>query len=314
MGPARNGENRGFTRGERGDSNPRPPGPQPGALPAELRPPRVRTDSTNGAVHAARRLARSPMGRAIAWGAPRRRGRIERACWREGRGAPARLRGCILWTRGRFSRRPSRKWIGFATPRDAIRAHDGCCARECCSAHRRGIVTVDVRPVLPHPETTRTRVTHDHSTNVRRAIRDRLACRQRSLRHYRRGLSTSLPRDRRWPVRLRRREWNRCCRNGHRPGTQGPTRSILISPRSPRAASRHRRVDPRKCRPSVPRRRMAFSPPRPPPSQHSRRAQLGRDSHRRGSRPFPTARTDSVDDRVGAASSRRRANRVVLGS
>jgi hypothetical protein len=30
---------RGFLRGERGDSNPRPPGPQPGALPAELRPP-----------------------------------------------------------------------------------------------------------------------------------------------------------------------------------------------------------------------------------------------------------------------------------
>ncbi len=28
-----------FTRGERWDSNPRPPGPQPGALPAELRPP-----------------------------------------------------------------------------------------------------------------------------------------------------------------------------------------------------------------------------------------------------------------------------------
>ena len=26
-------------RGERRDSNPRPPGPQPGALPAELRPP-----------------------------------------------------------------------------------------------------------------------------------------------------------------------------------------------------------------------------------------------------------------------------------
>src|SRR5215208_1077565 len=26
-------------RGERGDSNPRPPGPQPGALPTELRPP-----------------------------------------------------------------------------------------------------------------------------------------------------------------------------------------------------------------------------------------------------------------------------------
>src|SRR4051812_17979646 len=30
---------RGFTRGERRDLNPRPPGPQPGALPAELRPP-----------------------------------------------------------------------------------------------------------------------------------------------------------------------------------------------------------------------------------------------------------------------------------
>src|SRR5947209_837698 len=29
------------SEGERWDSNPRPPGPQPGALPAELRPPRV---------------------------------------------------------------------------------------------------------------------------------------------------------------------------------------------------------------------------------------------------------------------------------
>src|SRR4051794_15808929 len=28
-----------FLRGERRDLNPRPPGPQPGALPAELRPP-----------------------------------------------------------------------------------------------------------------------------------------------------------------------------------------------------------------------------------------------------------------------------------
>ena len=38
---ARNPAVRGaFVRGERGDSNPRPPGPQPGALPAELRPPR----------------------------------------------------------------------------------------------------------------------------------------------------------------------------------------------------------------------------------------------------------------------------------
>src|SRR3989337_770239 len=30
----------GGTEGERRDSNPRPPGPQPGALPTELRPPR----------------------------------------------------------------------------------------------------------------------------------------------------------------------------------------------------------------------------------------------------------------------------------
>src|SRR5262249_27082284 len=29
-----------YSKGERWDSNPRPPGPQPGALPAELRPPR----------------------------------------------------------------------------------------------------------------------------------------------------------------------------------------------------------------------------------------------------------------------------------
>ena len=31
-----------FVKGERGDSNPRPPGPQPGALPTELRPPETR--------------------------------------------------------------------------------------------------------------------------------------------------------------------------------------------------------------------------------------------------------------------------------
>ena len=30
---------RDFNEGERRDSNPRPPGPQPGALPTELRPP-----------------------------------------------------------------------------------------------------------------------------------------------------------------------------------------------------------------------------------------------------------------------------------
>ena len=38
----------GFVRGERGDSNPRPPGPQPGALPAELRPPRASQCSRRG--------------------------------------------------------------------------------------------------------------------------------------------------------------------------------------------------------------------------------------------------------------------------
>ena len=35
-------------RGERGDSNPRPPGPQPGALPAELRPPGSEAKCTVG--------------------------------------------------------------------------------------------------------------------------------------------------------------------------------------------------------------------------------------------------------------------------
>ena len=40
IGLARNWSLAGLSlRGERGDSNPRPPGPQPGALPAELRPP-----------------------------------------------------------------------------------------------------------------------------------------------------------------------------------------------------------------------------------------------------------------------------------
>jgi hypothetical protein len=37
-----------FSEGERWDSNPRPPGPQPGALPAELRPPRRQTPSLTG--------------------------------------------------------------------------------------------------------------------------------------------------------------------------------------------------------------------------------------------------------------------------
>ena len=39
---------RAFLRGERGDSNPRPPGPQPGALPTELRPPRGRQSLATG--------------------------------------------------------------------------------------------------------------------------------------------------------------------------------------------------------------------------------------------------------------------------
>ncbi len=36
--------------GERGDSNPRPPGPQPGALPTELRPPRESESTIAGAL------------------------------------------------------------------------------------------------------------------------------------------------------------------------------------------------------------------------------------------------------------------------
>ena len=44
---------RDFVRGERRDSNPRPPGPQPGALPAELRPPcDPESSSVGGLVHA----------------------------------------------------------------------------------------------------------------------------------------------------------------------------------------------------------------------------------------------------------------------
>src|SRR3954464_5781028 len=42
------------TRGERRDSNPRPPGPQPGALPAELRPPRRRPSLPTGCPGTAR--------------------------------------------------------------------------------------------------------------------------------------------------------------------------------------------------------------------------------------------------------------------
>ena len=56
---------RGLQRGERGDSNPRPPGPQPGALPAELRPPRVRIDAISGGRGAPRRGVKMPAGQAI---------------------------------------------------------------------------------------------------------------------------------------------------------------------------------------------------------------------------------------------------------
>ncbi len=50
---------RSFVRGERGDSNPRPPGPQPGALPTELRPPRVRGPQFSDRAPPARGLGRS---------------------------------------------------------------------------------------------------------------------------------------------------------------------------------------------------------------------------------------------------------------
>src|SRR5947209_19225781 len=53
---------RAFLRGERWDSNPRPPGPQPGALPTELRPP-GRFESISGLIG---RKARSPE-LAVSW-------------------------------------------------------------------------------------------------------------------------------------------------------------------------------------------------------------------------------------------------------
>ena len=46
-----------FVRGERRDSNPRPPGPQPGALPAELRPPSAKPSLA--VVRAVRRWVRA---------------------------------------------------------------------------------------------------------------------------------------------------------------------------------------------------------------------------------------------------------------
>src|SRR5688572_26952112 len=50
--------------GERGDSNPRSPGPQPGALTATLRPPRARPDL------APRKCIRRPPGAATSVGWP----------------------------------------------------------------------------------------------------------------------------------------------------------------------------------------------------------------------------------------------------
>ncbi len=56
---------RGFLKGGRRDSNPRPPGPQPGALPTELRPPSQPGQSSNGTV---RRVdaSRSPLVAVVA--------------------------------------------------------------------------------------------------------------------------------------------------------------------------------------------------------------------------------------------------------
>ena len=48
-GPHKTPPKRGFLKGGRPDSNRRPPGPQPGALPAELRPPRIVQSTGNQA-------------------------------------------------------------------------------------------------------------------------------------------------------------------------------------------------------------------------------------------------------------------------
>src|SRR5215204_5237188 len=62
-----------FNEGERRDLNPRPPGPQPGALPAELRSPRA-LQCTGGSLLVE---AGGPGGPAPARAAPARPGRID---------------------------------------------------------------------------------------------------------------------------------------------------------------------------------------------------------------------------------------------
>jgi hypothetical protein len=75
-----------FLRGERRDSNPRPPGPQPGALPTELRPPSAAGSLAAGALPA-RSRRRSTTGPTLA-------GR--RWCWRR---LPASAPGDVLRAR-----------------------------------------------------------------------------------------------------------------------------------------------------------------------------------------------------------------------
>src|SRR5215207_5550271 len=78
-----------FNEGERRDLNPRPPGPQPGALPAELRSPRA-LQCTGGSLLVE---AGGPGGPAPARAAPARPGRIDlrvREIAGPARAAPAR--------------------------------------------------------------------------------------------------------------------------------------------------------------------------------------------------------------------------------
>ncbi len=82
----RRGRNRrsgaGEKKGERGDSNPRPPGPQPGALPTELRPPGAIQSSAPRRAGARLELARCRPGvtvslRAVVWAPPGVRRRMD---------------------------------------------------------------------------------------------------------------------------------------------------------------------------------------------------------------------------------------------
>ena len=73
----------GVLEGERRDSNPRPPGPQPGALPTELRPPRLPAGPPRGRAERSEcrggvlRLRRGS-GRGLPFGEPRCRSRRRR--------------------------------------------------------------------------------------------------------------------------------------------------------------------------------------------------------------------------------------------